>query len=125
MRLEGLLLDLVPFDQRFLDLERGWLNGPMREWWGRDGLLSAATHGSRVENRDTQPREQAVRFGMETKAGVPIGLFALADIDPLHRIAEVGAGIGDPDYWSGGTAPMPCCCSCSMHSIGSTCGGCT
>ena len=102
MRLEGLLLDLVPFDQRFLELEHDWMNGPMRDWWGLDGLLSAGTHQRRVEYRDSQPREQSVRFGMETKDGVPIGMFVLRNIDPLHRIAEVGAGIGDPAYWSGG-----------------------
>ncbi len=102
MHLEGLLLDLVPFDQRFLDRERAWINGPMREWWGQDGLLSEATHERRVEYRESQPREKSARFGMETKDGVPIGLFALDNIDPLHRVAEVGAGIGEPAYWSGG-----------------------
>ncbi len=40
--LEGLLVDLVPFGDAFVACELEWLNGPMREWWGLDGLLTGS-----------------------------------------------------------------------------------
>lgn len=104
MKLEGLLVDLVPFTQPFLDQERDWLNGPMRYWWGQDGLITRAGQERRRERHQAEPgaRDRAVRFGMMTKDNTPIGIFVLANIDYYHRTAEVGAGIGEPDYWGGG-----------------------
>lgn len=103
--LEGVLLDLVPFGKEFEDNMPGWMNGPMREWWTMDTLITRAMQERHIERiREAPPgqRAQNVRFGMRTKDGVPIGLYSLMHIDPTHRQAEVGAGIGDPDYWGGG-----------------------
>ncbi len=102
MILEGLLLDLVPYGADFLKHEQEWHNGPMRVWWGLDGLLSEAGLRQRREFFASLPSASQVRFGMRAKDGNPIGMFVLANIDYYHRTAEVGAGIGDPHYWSGG-----------------------
>jgi len=103
VKLEGLLVDLVPFNEDFLKLERKWLNGPMREWWGQDGLLSEAGLEVRREARRARlDTGTHIRFGIRTKAGQPIGSFVLADIDFHSRTAEVGAGIGEPEFWGGG-----------------------
>jgi RimJ/RimL family protein N-acetyltransferase len=103
--LTGVLVDLVPFSQEFLDREREWRNGPQREWWGEDGLFTASAIQRQQEWHQSQPdgeREKFIRFGMRTKDGVPIGSFVLANISAYHRTAEIGAGIGDSAYWSGG-----------------------
>jgi RimJ/RimL family protein N-acetyltransferase len=105
LMLTGVLVDLVPFTQEFLDREREWRNGPQREWWGEEGLFTASAIQRQREWRASQPdseREKFIRFGLRTKEGVPIGSFALVNINAHHRIAEVGAGIGDSAYWSGG-----------------------
>ncbi len=105
MRLEGVLVDLVPFDARFESRMVTWLNGPMGEWWGQVGLWSNAAQRRRNEEWAAQPesvRQRHLRFGILTKDKVPIGLFSLNQIDPVHRMAEVGAGIGEPAYWGGG-----------------------
>ncbi len=98
--LRGVLVDLVPYGERFLTREREWVNGPMREWWSQDGLLAEAEFQRRHEERLTQPNR--VAFGLQTKDGVPLGVFALVNFDWWNRHAEVGAGIGDPAYWGGG-----------------------
>lgn len=102
--LEGVLVDLVPFDESFRAKETAWLNGPMRVWWGQDGLLSEAGMQRRREFWAQQPggQDRFIRFGIRTKDGVSIGIFALANIDAYNRTAEVGAGIGDSAYWGGG-----------------------
>lgn len=102
--LSGILLDLVPWDERFEARMVDWLNGPMREWWGMDGLLTRASRQRHEEANRDRPGHGArfVRFGMQAKDGTPIGTFVLAHIHAAHRTAEVGAGIGNPAYWSGG-----------------------
>lgn len=101
--LYGLLLDLVPFMAEFKKCERDWMNGPMREWWGMDGLLSQAQYErNQAEWRENPDQGRSVRFGMRAKDGTPIGVFGVFQIDYYHRTAEVGAGIGDPAYWGGG-----------------------
>lgn len=102
--LEGLLVDLVPFGDAFVERELEWQNGPMREWWGLDGLVSESRLANLREEFRSRPGfgERHVRFGVRAKDGRPIGVFSLMGIDMTHRRAEVGAGIGDPDYWGGG-----------------------
>lgn len=103
--LKGLLVDLVPFDSRFESRIREWINGPMRVWWSMDGLVSQAAHErfrAEWEAKPDSQRNRHIRFGVATKTQVPIGVFSLMRIDPVHRQAEVGAGIGDPQYWGGG-----------------------
>ncbi len=105
MILNGLLVDLVPYGAEFAEYEQQWRNGPMRRFWGIDGLLTRAS----VEQmrQDWQAQDETmplapVRFGVRTKEGVPIGIFLLMNFNGPNRIAEVGAGIGDPAYWGGG-----------------------
>jgi RimJ/RimL family protein N-acetyltransferase len=101
--LQGILIDLVPYDEQFVARETGWVNGPMREWWGMDGLATEASQRQRREQRQVGiDAGRLARFGVQTASGEPIGIFVLRDIDPYHRSAEVGAGIGDPAYWGGG-----------------------
>ncbi len=110
MILTGLMLDLVPFAALFEDRFREWRNGPMRDWLLLDGLISRAGHERWQQQIATLPpaqRQSVIRFGMVAKVpgaivGEPVGWFSLLHIDPLHRTAEVGAGIGDPAYWGGG-----------------------
>ncbi len=99
--LQGILLDLVPYDERFRAQEVTWINGPMRAWWGMDGLLTRARNRRNHEEPEAY-RERNIQFGMLAKDGTPIGTFALMHIDACQRHAEVGAGIGDPAYWGGG-----------------------
>jgi RimJ/RimL family protein N-acetyltransferase len=78
------------------------MNGPMGVWWGMDGLRSRALHEREGRQRLETQNRHWVEFGLQTKDGVRIGTYALLHINPVHRIAEVGAGIGDPAYWGGG-----------------------
>jgi len=102
MILEGVLVDLVPFSKVYQERMVGWRNGALRDWWpDADGLRTRAQHHRREEQRQTESGGY-VRFGIQTKAGQPIGIYVLASINPYHRTAEIGAGIGDPAYWGGG-----------------------
>lgn len=103
--LQGVLLDLVPFDARFAVHARRWQNGPMHQWWGLDGLLSAPRFEQRERRVAEKPpflRSGYMRFGLLTKDGTPIGSTSLMRINFHSRFAEVGAGIGEPAYWGGG-----------------------
>ncbi len=103
--LQGVLVDLVPFDPELGKHIVAWINGPMSEWWGMDGLMAQAGHARWVEQQREQPeheRRRTVQFGICVKDGTPIGVFNLLHINEAHRHAEVGAGIGNPDYWGGG-----------------------
>lgn len=102
--LEGLLVDLVPFSNEFSDHEVAWMNGPMGEWWGKDGLVTQTGLDHFRGDWFASLVEQglSLRFGMRAQNGTAIGTFVLFGVDYNHRTAEVGAGIGDPAYWSGG-----------------------
>lgn len=104
MILHGYLCDLVPFTKEFETRIVDWMNGPMSEWWGMDGLLSRAKQRQRMEEWRSQPDYGVnfVRYGIRAKDGAPIGQFGVFGINFTSRIGEVGAGIGDPGYWSGG-----------------------
>ncbi len=102
--LEGVLVNLVPQGEPFLERRRDWVNGPMGDWWGMDHLLTRAANERWIREwfYDETQRPQRVTFGVEAKDGTPIGTFGLYQIQAAHRTAEVGAGIGEPAYWSGG-----------------------
>lgn len=102
MLLEGVLLDLFPFTESFEAQMVDWINGPLREWWSEDGLLTRSQRARTTEARRQEPPGKNVVFGLRAKDGALIGMFGLFSINPAHRIAEVGAGIGNPDYWGGG-----------------------
>lgn len=98
--LEGLLVDLVPLGLPFKPYVRGWLNGPMRDWWREDGLLSQAAFEQIAA--DTHESPDTICFGMCRKDGTPVGMIHLMNLDAYHRTSEIGAGIGDPANWGGG-----------------------
>ncbi|NDJ76435.1 MAG: GNAT family N-acetyltransferase [Chloroflexi bacterium] len=105
--LEGLLVDLVPYDPQFRELEGKWWNGPAGFWNGVGDrpLMTAAQMARWMEGRmddREQAERQAVGFGIQTKDGVRIGRISLNRVRYPHRIASMGAMIGDPDYWGSG-----------------------
>ncbi len=105
MFLEGLLVDLVPLDERFKALEHRWENNESA-FWGDAGdrqFLSQQTIRRRQEERAAHSESRlSVGFGIQTKGGTPIGIFFVGDVKPHHRVAMLGAAIGEPDYWGGG-----------------------
>ena len=106
--LEGLLVDLVPYDEtRFRELEHASENGEAGFWAdvGDRQFITQTMVKARFERRAERAAERpqlGVRFGIQTKAGVPIGLFGINWVVPFSRTAMLGASIGDPDYWGGG-----------------------
>jgi RimJ/RimL family protein N-acetyltransferase len=104
--LEGLLVDLVPYDKTYHDLEHKWWNSEVL-FWGMGGdrpIVSRAIMAERfkrqAEHRETNP-VPPVFFGVQTKAGLPIGYFGAWLTSP-HRMAHLGTHIGEPAYWSRG-----------------------
>lgn len=104
--LEGLLVDLVPFGDRFMKLEHKWYNGEGVFYWsvGNQWLITRADLEAWQRERVDDPewQIQRVTFGVQTKDGKPIGLFGLKVPSPHHRLAMLTAMIGEPDYWGGG-----------------------
>jgi len=104
--LEGILVDLVPYGERFYKMEHGWYNGPGSFFWtmGSQWILSQAEVDDWRKHRADNPARAARRiaFGVQTKDGKPIGQFTIRNLDSYNRLADLSAIIGDPDYWSGG-----------------------
>jgi RimJ/RimL family protein N-acetyltransferase len=106
--LEGLLVDLVPYNKRFLDLEHIWRNNDSAFWssGGDRYIVSRATIQRKAEEwaeeAERQGPARSVMFGVQTKDGIPIGFFALNWLLLHSRLAMLGARIGDPTYWGGG-----------------------
>ncbi len=105
--LEGLLVDLVPYNKAFADLEPAWRNSEVWFWAsvGDRPVISKAQSKRQQEER-AEWREQhgwhGAAFGIQTKDGKPLGDIALNWVVPHHRLAMMGAAIGDPAYWGGG-----------------------
>lgn len=107
MKLEGLIVDLVPFDVEFQKLEYEWRQNEAAFWAGggernfesrqQVQQIMAQRYGG-----DRQQRGSGVWFGMMTKDGVRIGGIGAPWGSETHRWAMLGAKIGNPDYWSGG-----------------------
>jgi RimJ/RimL family protein N-acetyltransferase len=105
--MEGLLVDLVPIGKRFDELEHQWENGEAAFWGdagGRNFLSRATVERHQQERAEERAKNGAgwVPLGIQTKAGLPIGVFFVGDINPYHRVAMLGAQIGEPAYWGGG-----------------------
>lgn len=98
---EGLLVDLVPYSQRFLDLEHRWLNDEGVFWWAVGGRWFATKAGLERERLEDD-HQRHTQFGLQTKDGTPIGLVGINWMPPEHRAAMLTAFIGDPAYWGGG-----------------------
>jgi RimJ/RimL family protein N-acetyltransferase len=108
--LEGLLVDLVPYGERFKRNDHTWMN---REslFWGSMGDRFFATRAG-VERRHQRhaeregPRHEVI-FGIQTKADAPepskpLGMFGINWMVPHHRLGMMGAMIHEPEYWGGG-----------------------
>jgi RimJ/RimL family protein N-acetyltransferase len=104
--LEGLLVDLVPYDARFLAREHVWHNDQGVFYWAMGDrwlVTQAAIEHHQQERTDRDQRERnRVLFGMQTKDGIPIGLVGIRRWHTVDRVASLTALIGDPAYWGGG-----------------------
>ncbi len=99
----GVLVDLVPYGQRFLDLEHEWLNGEGVFWWAVGGRWFVTRAGLEMDRREQQDdTDERIRFGVQTKDGTPIGLIGINWLAAHHRTGLLTAFIGDPAYWGGG-----------------------
>ncbi len=105
--LEGLLVDLVPLNKPFRDLEHKWRNAEA-SFWASGGERPIVTQNMLEaqyrEWAEAKERGQAtgVPFGIQAKDGTPLGYFGINWIVPFSRLAMLGAKIGEPDYWGGG-----------------------
>jgi RimJ/RimL family protein N-acetyltransferase len=105
--LEGLLVDLVPRGKRFTDLEHKWRNSEASFWSsGGDRRIASQAQITAMLAHWDEERESGrwdnIAFGVQTKDGTPIGGFFINWLLPYHRLAMLGAVIGEPDYWGGG-----------------------
>jgi len=106
--LEGLLVDLVPYAQRFLDLEHVWRNNDSA-FWSSGGARYIVTRAmierhtqQRAEEEEQLGPARGVMFGVQTKDATPIGFMTINWLLPHSRLAMLGARIGDPAYWGSG-----------------------
>jgi RimJ/RimL family protein N-acetyltransferase len=107
MMLEGILVDLVPYRDRFREIALGWLNSEAEFWAGAGNrpVISKAAHQRRTAYwNEEQARcpSPDVWFGIQTKNGTPIGQVMMVNVLPHHRVAMLGILIGEPDYWGVG-----------------------
>ena len=106
--LEGLLVNLVPYGKAFQDLDHRWMNSEASFWssGGERHFMSqamiAARHAQWAEERERTGGGSGVGFGVQTKDGKPLGYFGINWLAPAHRLAMLGAKIGEPEYWGGG-----------------------
>ncbi|MBI5957693.1 MAG: GNAT family N-acetyltransferase [Chloroflexi bacterium] len=103
--LEGVLVDLVPYDKRFKDQDHRWWNNESVFWSGegqRNFVSKAQVEAEHKEWYDSTEPDTGVPFGVLAKDGTPLGYFGINWIAPFSRIANLGASIGEPDYWGGG-----------------------
>ncbi|MBI5957694.1 MAG: GNAT family N-acetyltransferase [Chloroflexi bacterium] len=105
--LEGLLVDLVPYGDRYLEQEHRWLNSEAWFWAavGDRRLITESTlkrwREENAERQGSQPRTR-VMWGVQTKDGKPLGDIAMNWVVPHCRLSMLGAAIGEPEYWGGG-----------------------
>ena len=105
--LEGLLVDLVPYGKAYAEQEPVWRNSEAWFWAsvGDRPLVSKAAvkrHQEEREERRERHGWQGVMFGIQSKDGKPLGDMGMNWVVPWHRLAMLGAAIGDEDYWGGG-----------------------
>ncbi len=104
--LDGLLVDLVPYGDRFWEHVHDWHNGEGVYFWATGGRW-IVTHREVEEMRkerleEIEQGDLRMAFGVQTKDGTPIGMFAFNRVHPHHRLLMLSAIIGDPAYWGGG-----------------------
>ncbi|MGQ9850243.1 MAG: GNAT family N-acetyltransferase [Aggregatilineaceae bacterium] len=104
--LYGVLVDLVPHSKESRELEHRWANNES-SFWASGGEWRFVTRAQIEAHRArrAEEREQdrlGVSFEMRTKDGKPIGSIGINWLHPVHRLAMLGAKIGEPEYWGGG-----------------------
>jgi RimJ/RimL family protein N-acetyltransferase len=105
--LEGILVDLVPLNKNFRDLEHKWRNS-LAGWWASGGehhIMTRAQLARQLEGwaeAKENGHANGIPFGVQLKDGTPIGSMGINFIMPAHRLAMLGAKIGESDYWGGG-----------------------
>ncbi len=108
--LEGLLVDLVPYGDRFKSNDHAWFNSESL-FWGSMGDRFFTTRAG-IERRHQRQAEREgprhdVGFGIQTKSDAPepckpLGWFGINWMVPHHRLGMMGALIHEPEYWGGG-----------------------
>jgi RimJ/RimL family protein N-acetyltransferase len=105
MKLEGLLVDLVPYSNKFLDMEHKWMNSEGIYFWAVGARWIVTKAGLERDHREDAERDEhddRIRLGVQLKDGTPIGLFATPWISTHNRFALLSAYIAEPEYWGGG-----------------------
>jgi len=104
--LRGLLVDLVPFTSESDDKMYTYWNNESRVWATMgDQEQSRAKRLKRIQEHALRAASAATRgwhFMMRARDGNIIGHDGLNWIDYWNRQAEIGAWIGEEDYWGGG-----------------------
>lgn len=103
--LEGLLVDLVPYGQRFAEQDHRWWNNESVFWSSmgdRSVVTKAQAEAEHREWRESTEPHTGVAFGVQTKDGKPLGYFGINFLSYHSRVANFGANISEPDYWGGG-----------------------
>lgn len=104
--LEGLLVDLVPYSDRFKQKHGDWWNNESR-FWGSMGDRPIVTQ-AQIDAEHARWREEPSRpddgvpFGIQTKDGTPIGYFGINWLMVHNRVGMLGAVINESAYWGGG-----------------------
>ena len=103
--LEGILVDLVPYGDKFRARDRVWWNNESRFWSGvgeRRFVSQAQVDAEHREWDEYEGPSSGVPFGVQTKDGRPIGYMGINWLLAHHRLAMLGASIGEPEYWGSG-----------------------
>jgi RimJ/RimL family protein N-acetyltransferase len=107
MKLEGILVDLVPLHKNYRDLEHKWRNSEAAFWAsGGDRYLTTRAQIERWMQHWFEEKQNGqvtgISFGVQIKDGTPIGGMSINFIMYHHRLAMLGAKIGESAYWGGG-----------------------
>lgn len=103
--LEGLLVDLVPYNHVFRACDHAWWNSEATFWASmgeRQVVTRAAVEREHREWVESDTPSTGVGYGVQTKDAKPIGYFGINFLSYTHRAANLGANISEPDYWGGG-----------------------
>lgn len=106
MKLEGLLVDLVPYGKAFQANDHAWQNHAEANYWSTMGEIHF-TSRAQIEREHQEWAESetpgtGVPMGIQTKDGTPLGYFGVNFLSYTHRVANLGAVIFEPEYWGGG-----------------------
>jgi len=104
--LHGGLVDLVPLTDEYEEKMYTYWNNDSRRWafMGDYGPISRAQI-KRIREERAGGRERGytgVHFMITTRQGQIIGTMGLNWVDQWNRWANMGAWIGDPEFWGGG-----------------------